>query len=261
LRYFIILLSLVTFAVCGEYDYDFEETTNADGVYAWEGDFEGYNVKIRKIQLVDFDASNVVITNGKGVEFWNGPLKAGVVQNTQNSNTKTKYVTMKFTGKSNTSFKFKMVVEWKWGWIQKPLAMNLSVRSNDNTVKIGAVRPGNEKMDAVAEALIGDDKNTHTVKFNHKTDDNGCLETEAQNISPKSANPQISVILVDHSFKNIELSINDEIFRPEFSLKLNGQYFYKLNLPIQNNEGIKLAITAQGGKPVSATNFVIIYKD
>ncbi|WP_372371409.1 hypothetical protein [Candidatus Uabimicrobium sp. HlEnr_7] len=268
MRYFVILLSLAlaNFVVCAEYDYEFEDKTDANGIYSSEGEFDGYNVKIRKIKLIDTDADNLLITNGKGVQYWNGPLKAGVMQSTQNTNTKTKYMTMKLTGKSNTSFKCLIVVEWRWGWLQKPMMMKMTIRSSGkvsskDSKMLGTVRNTEEKISPLAEALIGGDDGTFRLNFKDNTDDSGYVSTKPQSINPKGLSPQIALLIVDHEFRNVELLVNDTVFHPEFSIKFNGRYIYKINLPVQSNTELKLNLTAEGGKPASVTNFILIYKD
>lgn len=264
LKYFIVLLGLIfaSLCFCAEYDYDFNDKTNAEGVYDSEGDFDGYNVKIRKIK-VDVDVENLLVTNGKGVEYWNGALKAGVTQTTNNTNTKTKYMTFRLTGKSDMAFNCLIVVEWRWGWLQKPITMSLKVNSSGskNKKSTQTLRPVAKNLHPLAEALVGNDNNTHIVNFECSTDNDGCLSSKPQNIHPQGSHSQIALLLTDREFKNVMLSINNQVFRPELSIQFNGYYIYKINLPIRSGKDLQLNVTAVGGKSNCDASFVLLYKD
>lgn len=247
---------------CAEYDYDFNDKTNAEGIYDSEGDFDGYNVKIRKIK-VDVDVENLLVTNGKGVEYWNGALKAGVTQTTNNTDTKTKFMTFRLTGKSDMAFNCLIVVEWRWGWLQKPITMSLKVNSSGlkNKKSTHTLRPVAKNLHPLAEALVGNDGNTHIVNFECSTDNDGCTSSKAQNIHPQGSHSQIALLLTDREFRNVTLSINNQVFRPELSIQFNGYYIYKVNLPIRNNKDLQLSVKASGGKSNCDASFILLYKD
>ncbi|BBM86536.1 hypothetical protein [Candidatus Uabimicrobium amorphum] len=263
MKYFIILLGLivVNLSFAAEYDYDFKDSTNAEGIYDSEGDFDGYNVKIRKI-TVDKDVKHLLITNGKGVKFFDSEVKAGVTKTTINTNTKTKYMTFRLQGENNMAFNCKIVVEWKWGWIQKPITMSLKVNTSGSKNKKTAktLRPVAKSLNPLAEAFVGNDGNTHIVNFECDTDKDGCVSAKAQNISLKGTHSQIALLLADREFRNVTLSINNQVFRPELSVAFNGYYVYKINLPVRNKD-VKLSITAIGGKSNCDASFVLLYKD
>ncbi|WP_372367944.1 hypothetical protein [Candidatus Uabimicrobium sp. HlEnr_7] len=103
-----------------------------------------------------------------------------------------------------------------------------------------------------------DEQELYKVEFDQNTDEHGCVDTDAYNLSPKGINPQIRMLILDKKFADVVLKINDVNLRPELILTFNKRYYYKVDFGLKSGDELALGLFAEGAKPSQSCHFLFV---